>query len=107
VSYFISLPFPQIHLVFSHPDIFYAGYASSAVVEAIEDYWGYFEPIRRYMPQNCSADVEKVIGYVDMTFTSGSKVMHLHGLYRTIFECTTGSEGCPQGQVWHAKCHSL
>lgn len=36
------------------------------------DYWGYFEPIREYMPQNCSNDVQAVITYIDETFTSGT-----------------------------------
>lgn len=34
------------------------------------DYWGYFEPIRQFMPQNCSADVEAVIAHIDRVFTS-------------------------------------
>ncbi|KAI0787192.1 peptidase S28 [Irpex lacteus] len=55
------------------PNLFRAGYASSAVVEAIADFWGYFEPIREYMPKNCSADVEAVISHVDEVFTSGTK----------------------------------
>ncbi|THH02165.1 hypothetical protein EW026_g651 [Hermanssonia centrifuga] len=55
------------------PNLFKAGYASSAVVEAIIDYWGYFEPIRQFMPKNCSTDVEAVIAHVDSVFTSGSK----------------------------------
>jgi hypothetical protein len=46
-------------------DSFYAGYASSAVVEAITDFWAYFEPIRQQMPKNCSADVEAVISHID------------------------------------------
>ncbi|EKM56364.1 uncharacterized protein PHACADRAFT_253438 [Phanerochaete carnosa HHB-10118-sp] len=54
-------------------NLFRAGYASSAVVEAIIDYWGYFEPIRQFMPQNCSADVEAVIAHVDQVFTQGSE----------------------------------
>jgi len=58
----------------SHPDVFHAGYASSAVVEAINYYWGYFEPIRQNMPKNCTADVERVIDYMDRTFLYGSKV---------------------------------
>lgn len=37
------------------------------------DYWGYFEPIREHMPQNCSSDVEAVIAYIDATFESGNK----------------------------------
>ncbi|KAG8750277.1 hypothetical protein FRC12_012959 [Ceratobasidium sp. 428] len=55
------------------PGLFWAGYASSAVVEAINWYWGYFEPVRQYMPKNCSADVEKVVNYVDFTFTFGTR----------------------------------
>jgi hypothetical protein len=47
------------------PELFWAAYASSAVVEAITDYYGYFTPIREYMPQNCSSDVEAVIAYLD------------------------------------------
>ncbi|KAF5358904.1 hypothetical protein D9758_004828 [Tetrapyrgos nigripes] len=55
------------------PDVFAAGYASSAVVETILDYWGYFEPIRQFMPQNCSADVERVIAYVDEVFSGDNQ----------------------------------
>ncbi|KAG2039982.1 peptidase S28 [Suillus americanus] len=47
------------------PGIFWAGYASSGVVEAITDYYDYFTPIREHMPQNCSSDVEAVISYLD------------------------------------------
>ncbi|KAG1743017.1 peptidase S28 [Suillus lakei] len=47
------------------PGVFWAGYASSAVVEAITDFYGYFTPIREYMPQNCSSDVQAVIAYLD------------------------------------------
>ncbi|KAI9063967.1 peptidase S28 [Trametes sanguinea] len=52
------------------PDVFYAGYASSAVVQAIVDFWGYFEPIRQSMPANCSADIEAVIAHVDSVLAS-------------------------------------
>ncbi|KAG8737421.1 hypothetical protein FRC10_008200 [Ceratobasidium sp. 414] len=55
------------------PGLFWAGYASSAVVQAMNWYWGYFEPVRQYMPQNCSADVQKVVNYVDFTFTFGKR----------------------------------
>ncbi|KAF8914245.1 serine carboxypeptidase S28-domain-containing protein [Gymnopilus junonius] len=51
------------------PNVFAAGYASSAVVEAILDFWQYFEPVRLNMPKNCSADVEAVISFVDKTFS--------------------------------------
>ncbi|KAF4598845.1 hypothetical protein EYR38_007253 [Pleurotus pulmonarius] len=51
------------------PGLFFAGYASSGVVEAIFDYWRYFEPIRQNMPVNCSADVEAVITHIDQVFS--------------------------------------
>ncbi|KAJ7246535.1 peptidase S28 [Mycena haematopus] len=51
------------------PKLFAAGYASSAVVEAILDFWQYFEPERLFMPANCSADIEAVIAHIDQVFT--------------------------------------
>ncbi|KAL0576862.1 hypothetical protein V5O48_005127 [Marasmius crinis-equi] len=54
----------------SKPGLFWAGYSSSGVVEAIFDYWRYFEPIRENMAKNCSADVEAVIAHIDQVFTS-------------------------------------
>ncbi|KAF9553738.1 hypothetical protein CPC08DRAFT_697416 [Agrocybe pediades] len=52
------------------PDIFWAAYSSSGVVQPIADFWQYFEPIRQHMPQNCSADVEAVMKYVDSVVAS-------------------------------------
>ncbi|KAG1728280.1 peptidase S28 [Suillus paluster] len=61
------------------PGIFWAGYASSAVVETITDYYAYFTPIRDYMPQNCSSDVEAVIAHLDSMYavndTSGIQAL--------------------------------
>ncbi|GLB34086.1 putative to MEROPS serine peptidase family S28 [Lyophyllum shimeji] len=54
------------------PGIFFAGYGSSAVVEAILDFWQYWEPIRLNMPSNCSADVQAVINHIDTVFTSNN-----------------------------------
>ncbi|KAI9056849.1 peptidase S28 [Trametes sanguinea] len=51
--------------------LFHAGWASSAVVQAIADYWRYHEPIMQYMPQNCSTDIQAAIAYVDDTIASG------------------------------------
>lgn len=78
-----------ITLSCSNPGVFTAGYASSAVVQAIvyvstpddhgwvlitsrlsSNFWGYFEPIRQNMPANCSADVEAVITHVDSVIGS-------------------------------------
>ncbi|KDQ14566.1 hypothetical protein BOTBODRAFT_345995 [Botryobasidium botryosum FD-172 SS1] len=57
----------------ARPGVFWAGYSSSGVVQAISYYWGYFEPIRQYMPKNCSADIERVIKYMDRTLVLGSQ----------------------------------
>jgi hypothetical protein len=50
------------------PGLFAAGYASSAVVEAILDFWQYFEPERLFMPANCSADIGRVMAHIDAVF---------------------------------------
>ncbi|KAJ7682355.1 serine carboxypeptidase S28-domain-containing protein [Mycena polygramma] len=55
------------------PGLFAAGYASSAVVETILDFWQYFEPERLFMPANCSADVERVISHIDQVFTGSDE----------------------------------
>ncbi|KAJ7724875.1 serine carboxypeptidase S28-domain-containing protein [Mycena metata] len=55
------------------PGLFAAGYASSAVVEAILDFWQYFEPERLFMPANCSADIEAVIAHIDQVFTGSNQ----------------------------------
>ncbi|RPD62559.1 peptidase S28 [Lentinus tigrinus ALCF2SS1-7] len=56
----------------SKPGLFYAGYASSAVIQAIGHFWKYYEPIREYMPKNCSADVEAVIAHIDAVLDTGN-----------------------------------
>jgi len=55
---------------YSKPGVFFAGYSSSGVVQAILNFWRYFEPIREHMPRNCSADVQVVIKHIDRVFTS-------------------------------------
>lgn len=68
------------------PGTLWAYHASSAPVQAVSDYWGYFLPVQEGMPkvrialgtsprfilidwltasQNCSKDVSKVIDYMD------------------------------------------
>ncbi|KAE8443392.1 hypothetical protein EG329_001951 [Mollisiaceae sp. DMI_Dod_QoI] len=54
------------------PGTFWAYHASSAPVEAIEDYWGYFYPIQQGMPANCSKDISTVISYVDQVLANGT-----------------------------------
>ncbi|KAF9044514.1 hypothetical protein BDZ89DRAFT_1058999 [Hymenopellis radicata] len=55
---------------YQRPEIFHAGYASSAVVEAIEDFWQYGDAVRTRMPANCSSDFQAVISHVDEVFSS-------------------------------------
>ncbi|KAI1147343.1 serine carboxypeptidase S28 [Nemania diffusa] len=53
------------------PGTFTAYHASSAVVEAIYDFWEYFTPIEEALPRNCSADVKTVVQYIDGVLSSG------------------------------------
>ena len=54
------------------PGTFWAYQASSAPVEAISDYWAYFLPVQQGMPKNCSADVTRVIDYMDNILLHGT-----------------------------------
>lgn len=54
------------------PGTFAAYHASSAVVEAIEDFWQFFTPIEQALPRNCSADVKLVIKQVDVVLDNGT-----------------------------------
>lgn len=55
-----------------YPDTIYAGYASSAPVEASVDQSFYFEPVYRGMNRygfgNCTQDIKAAIKYIDHTF---------------------------------------
>ncbi|KAG1770253.1 peptidase S28 [Suillus occidentalis] len=66
----------------------YAGALTSWTMTSIElllsssklsDYYDYFTPIREYMPQNCSSDVQAVIAYLDQMYaandTAGIKTL--------------------------------
>ncbi|KAJ5659501.1 Peptidase S28 [Penicillium longicatenatum] len=55
------------------PGTFWAYHASSAPVEAIYDYWQYFKPVQEGMAKNCSADVSRVVDYVDKVSKYGTK----------------------------------
>jgi len=54
------------------PGTMWAYLASSAPVEAVSNYWGYFIPVQEGMPKNCSADVTRVIDYMDGVMEHGS-----------------------------------
>lgn len=56
-----------------YPGTFWAYHASSAPVQAIENYWEYFYPIQQGMAKNCSSDLTAAIDYIDNVLTFGSK----------------------------------
>ncbi|KAG6157500.1 hypothetical protein E4U51_008044 [Claviceps purpurea] len=53
------------------PGTFWAYHCSSAVVEAISDFWQYYEPIEAGMPKNCSSDLKTAIAHIDKVLASG------------------------------------
>ncbi|KAG5976032.1 hypothetical protein E4U55_007511 [Claviceps digitariae] len=53
------------------PGTFWAYYSSSGVVEAISQYWEYFEPVKAAMPKNCSSDYTSVMKHIDQVLSSG------------------------------------
>lgn len=54
------------------PGTIWAYHASSAPVQSISDYWGYFVPVQEGMPKNCSKDVNLVIEHMDNVLTTGT-----------------------------------
>lgn len=54
------------------PGTIWAYSASSAPVQAVSDFWSYYLPIQKGMPQNCSKDVSIVIEHMDGILMHGS-----------------------------------
>ncbi|KAI9711496.1 MAG: hypothetical protein M1820_002059 [Bogoriella megaspora] len=48
-----------------YPDVYYGAISSSGVIEAIWDYWQYYQPIIDYGPQPCISNTQKLINVVD------------------------------------------
>ncbi|KAM3083810.1 hypothetical protein ACMFMF_001174 [Clarireedia jacksonii] len=69
------------------PGTFWAYHASSAPVQAISDYWQYFYPVQDGMPKNCSADINRVINYMD------NILIHGNATAKTALKKTFGLEG--------------
>ncbi|KAE8381307.1 serine carboxypeptidase S28-domain-containing protein [Aspergillus bertholletiae] len=59
------------------PETFWAYHATSAPVEAINDFWQYFDPIRQGMAPNCSRDVSLVATHIDRVGKHGSAAEQL------------------------------
>lgn len=55
------------------PGTLWAYHASSAPVQAVSDYYGYFLPVQQGMPQNCSKDVSLVIDHMDGILMAGNQ----------------------------------
>jgi hypothetical protein len=54
------------------PGTFWAYHGTSGVVEALSNFWTYWEPVRAATPQNCSTDLNLVINYVDSVLSTGT-----------------------------------
>ncbi|KAG8884746.1 hypothetical protein FRB98_002192 [Tulasnella sp. 332] len=63
---------PQNRVIPRHPGIFAAAWASSAVLQAQDYFWSYFDVISQFMPRNCSADIKAVVSHLDDVFTTGT-----------------------------------
>jgi hypothetical protein len=48
-----------------YPDVFWGTISSSGVVEAIYDYWQYYEPLRVFGDQTCVTNIQKITNVVD------------------------------------------
>lgn len=54
------------------PGTFWAYHGTSGVVEAIGDFWQYFQPVIEATPKNCTKDLTAVIDYVDHILLNGT-----------------------------------
>ncbi|KAH8911725.1 serine carboxypeptidase S28 [Coniochaeta sp. PMI_546] len=66
------------------PGTYWAYHASSAPVQAVYDYWTYFVPVQKGMPQNCSRNFERIVDYIDGLIASKNttEVNKLKALFR-------------------------
>ncbi|XP_014550167.1 hypothetical protein COCVIDRAFT_116260 [Bipolaris victoriae FI3] len=54
------------------PNVFWAYYASGAMVNCMQDFWQFNYPTQQGMPQDCRYSLEAIISHVDSVFLSGS-----------------------------------
>lgn len=59
-----------------YPDVYWGAIASSAVTEAIYDYWEYYEPIRIYGPPKCVSTTQKLVNVLDTVFKKNNTVLN-------------------------------
>ncbi|CAI6093388.1 unnamed protein product [Clonostachys chloroleuca] len=63
-----------------YPDVFFGAISSSGVVEAIWDYWEYFEGARLYAPEGCSDTTGKFVNIVDNILTKEENSKYISSL---------------------------
>lgn len=56
-----------------YPDLFWGAIGSSAVTEAIVDYWEYYEAARLFAPGDCATVTQKLTHVVDTILEEGTK----------------------------------
>lgn len=54
------------------PGTFWAYEAGSAVVQTLEQFWDYYEPIKNAMPKNCTTDFQRIVKHVDNVLLHGN-----------------------------------
>lgn len=67
-----------------YPETFWGAIASSAVTEAIVDYWEYFEAARLFAPGNCAEMTQKLTHVIDTILKGNDRntAMRLKGAFR-------------------------
>ncbi|KAG8892274.1 hypothetical protein FRB99_002838, partial [Tulasnella sp. 403] len=55
-----------------YSDVFAAGWATSAPVQAQGDFWQYWEPVEEGMPKNCTSDLAASVNYIDGVLANGT-----------------------------------
>lgn len=54
------------------PGTFWAYHCGSAVVEAVADFWKYFQGVKSALPQNCTTDFARIVSHVDDVLANGT-----------------------------------
>lgn len=55
------------------PGTFWALHGTSGVVQAVGDFWTYFQPVLEATPQNCTKDLTGAIDYIDDILLHGTE----------------------------------
>ena len=59
-----------------YPEVYWGAIASSAVTEAIYDFWEYYEAIRIYGPPACVSTTQKLVNVLDNVFKKNNNVLN-------------------------------